>query len=134
MIGRRLSEEQRRQAAKHIKYVARQVGARVWFVQARAHCMPDDVPCGRANFKTRRVVGPPITTALDYLIHLHELGHLANPEMPYGFADEAQAWSFAVSQALPAITATMTKTAWAAIGRWLSEYMQVDAGIPLRKR
>lgn len=134
MIGRRLSPELRMKAGAHIKQTAKRLDARVTFSIRYAEKGKHREPYGSCDLDTRRSNGPPIRTALDYFVHLHELGHIAARTQGYGTKDEAAAWTYATAHALPEIMRTMTETAWAAVGRWFTSYMEYETTKPLNKR
>jgi hypothetical protein len=85
-----------------------------------------------ADFVTRQIFCPAeFRTGLDYLIALHEIGHLMTPDAePHIFyepgiasvlRDEAAAWGWALEHADPDLIEAMTKTDWRRVGHcWIS--------------
>lgn len=124
MIGHKLSKQLRLRAGRHVKTLARDIDARVSFTKRMAEDEDGD-PGGKSWHTDRRTIGPPIRTALDYFVHLHELGHLAaRGGADRGLRGEAAAWEWARTKADPEIMATMTETAWISVGRMLTSYVR----------
>lgn len=123
MIGRRLSPELRLKAGAHIKQIAAELGVRVHFNESYASDPYGD-PHGAYDNTSRRITGPPVRSALDYFVHLHELGHVDDLYELHSMASETRAWTFATAWADPAIMATMTETAWDAVGRFFTSYIR----------
>lgn len=103
--------------------MARSYGATVNFNERNAADQDGD-PYGACDHFRRKITGPPVRTALDYIVHLHELGHIMDFGLTEGTLGEAKAWAFASAHADPEIMATMTETAWVAVGRFFTSYMR----------
>jgi hypothetical protein len=91
-----------------------------------------DWMASEADHMTRQIFIPRVfKTGLDYLVALHEIGHLVDthaepisyfaPGVGSALRDEAAAWAWAVEHARPEIVEAMTKTDWRRVGHcWVS--------------
>lgn len=132
MIGRRLRPELRERAERHIRRLAKRLDATVTF--STVYADRGGEPYGTCDQDTRRTNGPPIRTALDYFVHLHELGHIRTRVFSTETSEEGDAWAYAAKVADPEIMATMTKTAWDVVGGMFLSYIQYEAGRQRRRR
>lgn len=134
--GRRpLPADLRERAVQHVERLARRLGATIVF-STRACYYRDDQVDAVVDYDTRRIDGPHITSALEYLAILHELGHLTTgytPDTPNYFGrkaivDEGAAWAWAAERADPEIMAHMPASGWALVGAAFVTYVKHYAG------
>lgn len=79
----------------------------------------------QAFLAARVVYVPIIRTALDYMVAMHEIGHIVrNREDTWEVVDEAMAWAWASMHALPEIVKRVTQAQWRWIGLAFTEYLK----------
>lgn len=126
-----LSAEERERATEHVQRLGRRRGIEVIF-HARHRSNSSSWSCG----ELRRTSGPHITSPLDYLCHLHEIGHIASnrkltltgkPRAGEEVLDEAAAWAWAAAQADPVIMRRMSAAEWRKVGQFFISYVQHTA-------
>lgn len=110
MMRGMLNARRRQVATDHLAHTAEKHGIRIRWTR--------DVHTSEADFVTRTVFIPKeIRSGADYLVSLHEMGHLVAPgaqgmdfaERPGHFLKvEAAAWAWAVDRALPEVMEGMT--------------------------
>lgn len=126
--GRRaLPADLRERAVDHVERLARRLGATVVFSSRDIY---NAVQLNAVvDHDTRRVVGPAITSAVEYFVLLHELGHLASRSKSTDeIVDEGAAWAWAAKRADPEIMARMTRASWALVGDAFTSYVAHYAG------
>lgn len=89
-----------------------------------------------AHLTTRQVFVPrQFRSVVDYLVALHELGHIASslayglywhvPDREAAMAAEATAWAWAVDRAKPKLLGQMTAEDWGRVGSALTSFLRV---------
>lgn len=93
-----------------------------------------------AHVSARQVHVPKANTGIDYLINLHEMGHIASStarrytafpstDLNAEIMREASAWAWAMLHADPALLLSVTKEDWERAASCLMTYMQAVAGL-----
>jgi hypothetical protein len=123
----RLSAELRERATAHVERLGRRRGIEVVF-----HARHNWHGSAWSNGELRRTSGPHIVSPLDYLVHLHELGHIATRRkaevgVDAAVADEGAAWAWAAAQADPVIMKRMSAAEWQLVGKFFTSYVQHTA-------
>jgi hypothetical protein len=120
---RKLPAEMRERAVDHVERLARRLGATVVFSSRAVYNVAQLNAV--VDYDTRRVTGPIITSAVEYLAHLHELGHLASRSKSSDeVVDEGAAWAWAAKRADPEIMSRMTAASWALVGAAFTSYVK----------
>lgn len=136
-MPRPLPKRVRQLAGDHVDLLAKhyRIKVRVWDRLDSVEGMSR----GEAHPATRQTWGPEIVTAYDYLVHLHEIGHVVSKparavarRKEYGvdaqLAEEGAAWGWAFAHALPEVLRYLTKREWRWVHDALHSYM-VDAAL-----
>ena len=87
----------------------------------------------------RSIRAPKVKEPIDYLVNLHEMGHIVSSTsrryQRFGSTDlhaevmrEASAWAWAVMEADPIIVATLTNKDWHKVSDCLITYFRAAAG------
>lgn len=89
-----------------------------------------------AHLSTRQAFVPrQLRAPIDYLVALHEVGHIASPlakrligvgRLAETAAAEAAAWAWAVEAALPKLLALMTDRDWELVAEALVSHLRPD--------
>lgn len=114
-----LNPAQRQVAEDHIAAIARRGDVRVRRTKQWIN--------SEADTSSRQVFIPKqLSTALDYLVSLHELAHILHrsadtsgyyePSVGTCLRIEAAAWGWAIDRAMPEVLEAMTKTDWRRMG------------------